>query len=71
MIVFRRRHVRVHQSDPAPSIEGVLVGKPWRNAGHYVIRKAGLVLAPGQTVDSDSKEIWVPRERVLFVEVIK
>ena len=71
MFVLRRRNVRIHQSDPGPSVEGVLVGKPWRNAGHYVVRKPGILLAPEVTAESDAEEVWVPRERVLFLEVLK
>ena len=70
MIMLRYRTVRVHQNDDAPSVEGVLVGKPWRHSGHYVVRKAGIITAPGQTVPSESLEIWIPREKVLFLEVI-
>lgn len=71
MWVLRRRHVRIHQADPAPSVEGILVGKPWRNAGHYVVRRPGIIAAPEVTVESDAREVWVPREKVLFLEVLK
>ena len=71
MMMLRYREVRVHQNDDAPSIEGVLVGKPWRNSGHYVVRKSAIITAPGQSIPSESKEIWIPREKVLFLEVIK
>ena len=71
MFVLRRRHVRIHQADPAPSIDGILVGKPWRNAGHYVVRRPGIIAALEVTVESEGVEVWVPRERVLFLEVFK
>lgn len=71
MMVSRRKHVRVHQDDDGPTIEGVLVGKPWRHAGHYVVRKAGVLVAEGVTVAPDGPEVWIPRERVLFVEVLR
>lgn len=70
MIVFRRRKVRLHQLDPAPSLEGVLVGKPWRNGGHYVVRKPEVLSDTERTVTLAGPEAWVPRERVVLVEVL-
>lgn len=67
-MVFRRRNVRLHQLDPAPSVEGVLVGKPWRNGGHYVVKKAEVLTDPDRSVKI--VEAWVPRERVILVEVL-
>lgn len=70
MRLLRRRQVRLHQADPGPSTDGFLVGKPWRNSGHYVLRKPGIVQSENSTVELAAREIWVPRERVLFVEVL-
>lgn len=70
MILFRRRNVRLHQLDPAPSVEGVLVGKPWRNGGHYVLRKPEVLAEADRSVVLAGPEAWVPRERVVLVEVL-
>ena len=71
MFMIRRKSVRVHQAGDVPTVEGILVGKPWRNSGHYVVRKAGLIASPGQTIPVEGKEMWVPREKVVFVEVLR
>jgi hypothetical protein len=59
--------VRLHQLDPAPTLEGILTGVP---AGHYRLLKPSLVSEPGQTHRLESPELLVPRERVVFVEVL-
>lgn len=71
MRLLRRRQVRLHQLDPGPSIEGLLVGKPWRSAGHYVLRRPGLLQAADSTLELSAAEAWVPREKVVFVEVLR
>ena len=63
-MILRRRLVRLHQLDPAPSIEGVLVGFV---AGHYRLLKPVLLESPERS-HSMGVEAWVPRERVIFVE---
>lgn len=70
MRLIRRRRVRLHQNDPGPSIEGLLIGKPWRNAGHYVVKQPAILESTERTHQLEAREAWVPRERVLFVEVI-
>ena len=62
----KRRVVRVHFADDSPSIDGAYVGT---SAGHYVIAKAGLVREEGEPVALDG-EAWVPKERVLFMQVL-
>lgn len=71
MWVFRRKLVRIHQEDPVPPVEGVLVGKPWRCGGHYVVRKPAVVASVDQTVSSEAYEAWVPREKVIMIEVMR
>lgn len=71
MMMFRRRVVRVHQNDPAPTVEGILVGKPWDHAGHYVVRKPSVLTAPEHSVPLDANEVWIPREKVVFLEVMR
>lgn len=73
MILFRRKMVRVHQVEkqgerPVPEIDGVLVGKPWRCGGHYVVRKAEVLQSENNNVPLG--EVWIPRERVVFLEVL-
>lgn len=62
----RRRLVRLHLEDPAPSIEGVLVGVV---AGHYRLLKPELLEATDRTSQLDG-ELWVLKSRVVFVQVI-
>jgi hypothetical protein len=61
----RRRLVVVHQHQ-GPTIEGVLVH---RSMDCYRVAKASLLEAEGQTVPLDG-EIEVPRERVLFLQLV-
>jgi hypothetical protein len=66
VIVLRRKRVRVHQKE-GPTIEGVLVGSL---DAHYRLLKP--VLWENASVSHDLQgEAWVPRERVVFVEVIR
>ena len=65
-LLFRKRLVRLHFVDDSPSIDGVYVGT---SAGHYVIAKAGLVREEDDPVTLDG-EAWVPKERVLFMQVL-
>jgi hypothetical protein len=72
MRLLRRKQVRIHQPDPTPAVEGILTGKPWRCAGHYVIKKAAIVATRDETIRlDDSQEVWVPREKVVMVEVLR
>lgn len=70
MIVLRRRQVRLHRFDADPSLEGVLVRRPWRRSGFFVLRQAAVVEASDRTVSSSGPEAWVPREKVDWVEVL-
>lgn len=66
-MIGRRRLVIVHQHD-GPSIEGIRVGFSWH--WHEVrLKRARLLEAEGQTVPLDG-EVRVPRERVLFTQLI-
>jgi hypothetical protein len=65
--MFSRRHVvLVHFKNADPSIEGILIG---RVAGHYRIANAKYVTSKEDSRQLDG-ETWVPRENVLFVQVI-
>lgn len=67
----RRRLVRIHQGDGTPSLEGVLVEKPWRRGGFFCVRQPAAVVGPDETVEFQAgTEVWVPRERVVWVEVL-
>lgn len=57
--------VRLHLVDPFPSVDGILVG---RYDGHYRLLKPELLEATDRTRELDG-ELWVPRERVVYVQV--
>lgn len=58
--------MRIHQLPPGPTIEGVLTG---RHGGHYMLATPRLLEAADRTHQLDGA-VWVPAERVLFVQVI-
>jgi hypothetical protein len=53
--------------DTTPSLEGVLVGWPVRNAGHYVLENAFMVAGEGGKVSLEGRQ-YVPKERILFAQ---
>lgn len=63
--MWRKRLVRLHMREQAPSVEGVLT-RQW--AGHYVIA-APKVLESAEVTHELEGELFVPRERVLYVQV--
>ena len=65
-MLTRKRLVRLLQDDPAPAYDGILVGWPRRNAGHYHLKNATRVEAVGRSFDLG--EVWVPADRVVFVQ---
>jgi hypothetical protein len=67
MLVLRRRRVRLHQQGEGPTIEGLLVGSL---DNHYRLLRP-VVWETADRSHSLSDEVWVPRERVLFVETIR
>jgi hypothetical protein len=71
MRLLRRRLVRIHQLDPGPTIEGLLVGSPWRQTGLFKVQMAKILAGPDQSVVLDSKEEWIPREKVVWVEILR
>jgi hypothetical protein len=64
-LLARKRRVRLHFLDDAPTLEGFLVG---RYGGHYVVELPKLLEQKGRTV-ALSGHIEVPAERVFFVQV--
>lgn len=58
--------VRLHLEDPHPSVEGVLYGM---EAGHYKLKKPEMLEATNRTQQLDG-ELWVPKERVVYVQVV-
>lgn len=58
--------MRLHMRESLPSVEGVLT-KRW--AGHYVLA-APKVLESAEVTHEVEGELFVPRERVLYVQVI-
>ncbi len=65
-----KRSVRLHLVDrpgvPAPTLEGVLVG---RFAGHYVLLVPKLVQSGGAPIELEGV-VEVPTEQVLFLQVL-
>lgn len=63
----RKRRVRIHMHRPeAPSVEGILAGR-W--GGHYVVLAAKVLEAEDRSIALDG-HLEIPRENVLFVQVI-
>ena len=67
VIVLRRRRVRIHQLDPAPTIEGILVSSL---DGYYRLLKPELLETTGRTIEL-AGEAWIPRERVVLIETVR
>ena len=67
MLVLRRRRVRIHQLDPAPTVEGILLNS---GNGHYRLLKAEIVEGTGRTIELQG-EAWIPRERVILIETVR
>lgn len=64
--VRRRRLVRLHLLDVEHSLSGVLLGVV---GGHYLLAKPKLLETDERTIPLDGI-IEVPRERVLYVQVL-
>lgn len=64
MLLLRRRLVRLHLAAPFPSIEGILVSTL---GGHYRLLKPEVLEAADRTRELEG-EVWVPKERVVFVQ---
>lgn len=64
---WRKRLVRLHLEDPAPTIEGVFTGYV---AGHYRLKNAKVVRGEGN-VEALEDEAWVPRRRVVLAQTIR
>lgn len=58
--------VRLHLRNDEPSFEGILMDDL---AGHYRLMNVSLFQDEGEAVKLEG-ESWIPRERVLFVQVI-
>jgi hypothetical protein len=65
----RKRHVRLHLADGAPSIEGLLQHYSTRRTGnHYVLELATVVSGQSESFELDGPSVKVPRERVVFIQ---
>lgn len=62
----RKRLVRLHFDGKDASLEGVLLAV---QSGHYRLANASHLESEGRTHALDG-EAWVPRERVLYLQVI-
>lgn len=65
-VFFRKRQVRVHLKDEEFSLEGIWIGL---DAGHYRLASAGHLETADRTRPV-AGEVWVPREKVLYLQVI-
>lgn len=66
-MIFKRRLVRVHFAEPGtPSVEGILVERPRQ---FYRLAQVKVVAGPEESYDTEG-EAWIPRERVLWVQVL-
>ena len=61
---LRKRRVRLHLKNNAPSIDGIHVGTV---DGPYVLKVARLVEVAEQTISLDG-DVEVPRSNVLFLQ---
>jgi len=67
MLVFRRRRVRIHQLNGAPTVEGILVSS---FDDHYRLLRPEIIESESRSHEIEG-ELWVPRERVVFVETVR
>lgn len=61
---LKKRRVRVHLKDNAPSIDGLLVGCV---DGHYLLKVARVVKNAEETISLNG-DVEVPRANVLFLQ---
>jgi hypothetical protein len=62
----KKRVVRLHFVGDSPSIEGIFLGT---QASNYVLAKAELVREDSNVALEG--ETWIPKERVLFMQVTR
>lgn len=67
-MIRRKRMVRLHMAGDAPSLEGVFCGF-W--AGHYRLRIASVMAGADKTIELEGPESRVPKERVVFMQVLR
>lgn len=63
---FPSRLVRLHLKDENRSLEGVWIGL---DASHYRLANVSQLETLDRTIELEG-EVWVPRERVLHVQVL-
>jgi hypothetical protein len=61
---LKKRRVRVHLKDNAPSIEGVLVANV---DGHYLLKVPKVLNGTDETISLNG-EVEIPRKNVLFIQ---
>ena len=66
MMLLRKRLVRLHLVDQNRSFEGVLVGM---DANHYRLANPKQLESAERSFELQG-EAWVPRDRVLYVQVL-
>jgi len=65
-LFLRKRRVLLHLKDENRSLEGIWVGMA---AGHYRLQAPKQLETADRTLAVEG-EAWVPRERVLYVQVL-
>jgi len=64
---WRRRQVRIHLKEDAPSVEGVLVERP---NGFYRLEAAKAMSEASEHISLEGV-VWIPRENVLFWQEVQ
>lgn len=65
-LYVRKRRVLLHLADDKPTIGGVWIGN---DGGHYRIAAPELHESRDRVLPLDG-ELWVPADRVLYVQVV-
>jgi hypothetical protein len=65
-MILRKRRVLIHLVDSRSSFEGILVGI---DANHYRLANPRELVTADQTRDLTG-DLWLPRQRVLYVQVL-
>lgn len=63
-LFFKRRQVRLHLNDK--SLEGILIERP---NGFYRLVNASVIAEADQTYPVEG-EVWIPHEKVIFLQVL-
>jgi hypothetical protein len=65
VIPRKKRKVRLHLKENAPSVEGFFTGF-W--AGHYTVELPALIASPDSRIELDSQRARIPKHQVILME---